>query len=549
MLFLSVNPNKVEEKFEAFLSNTTYTDGGAVGVGRMIATGDFGSERSSESATRVLEKFQDGGSDSITRLLEKFQRALEEKSISPVRRELQLRLLKLSSVDFTKNENLSTLESNFSDENDQLSNEEEDVLEFTEIFEMFNHSAPEKIKSSFGSITFSKKIPVGRGSGFQKKTFFVYGENKIIMEICNALSPMEVFEMYEVLRESKAVERDDKIKDLLSQPIDRESLEKVAGLKDVAFYYLILNLMRKQLLNRLYTHRLSFIFHQMKQMKEGSGVSHAHIDCILANLNRYPVVSRPPGLCLIFIMTEDRKGAQKDLMRVRELFEKVFMYDVFVKSDPKIEDIKTITSKLKAARNKFYDSLVVWFMGHGNKTYLDVANGRIHRRVDFIEPFTNIEWFFKKPKLFFIQACAIKRDRKRFSSNSSAPDLKALSTHTDSVGWKAPAGTQWQDKYAEYTDVSTVNNFADTLISYATMWYQYASRNEEGSLYVDTLVDQLREWGSKESIENVLRRVHYNVNTVSLLYNEQGQDVLWKQAPYFESSLQKEFIFPQPKKT
>ncbi|KAK3855664.1 hypothetical protein Pcinc_037947, partial [Petrolisthes cinctipes] len=61
------------------------------------------------------------------------------------------------------------------------------------------------------------------------------------------------------------------------------------------------------------------------------------------------------------------------------------------------------------------------------------------------------------------------------------------------------------------------------------------------SLYVDTLVDQLRLYGSKESIENVLRRVHYNVNTVSLL-SDDGQ---WKQAPYFESSLQKEFIFPK----
>lgn len=70
-----------------------------------------------------------------------------------------------------------------------------------------------------------------------------------------------------------------------------------------------------------------------------------------------------------------------------------------------------------------------------------------------------------------------------------------------------------------------------------------------GSLYVDTLVDQLKQYGSKESIENVLRRVHYNVNTVSLLENVPGQgEVPWKQAPYFESSLQKAFIFPKTDK-
>lgn len=169
-------------------------------------------------------------------------------------------------------------------------------------------------------------------------------------------------------------------------------------------------------------------------------------------------------------------------------------------------------------------------MGHGSKSYLSVKDGKIHRRVDLIEPFTEIEWFFKKPKLFFIQACAVKENRKRYSScewfpslfnfqvcliltplflalcwvgvidypsvylvgaflsflalhfthAASGGDLKALSAQTDSVSWKAAAGDSWQEKYADYTDVSNINCFADTLISYATMWYQAAARNEKG---------------------------------------------------------------------
>ncbi|KAK4326798.1 hypothetical protein Pmani_002702 [Petrolisthes manimaculis] len=73
----------------------------------------------------------------------------------------------------------------------------------------------------------------------------------------------------------------------------------------------------------------------------------------------------------------------------------------------------------------------------------------------------------------------------------TAPDTRGLPAETDSLGWKARAGDQWTQKYDEYTDLCTVNTFADTLISYATMWYQSAARNEEGSLYVDTLVDRL----------------------------------------------------------
>ena len=58
--------------------------------------------------------------------------------------------------------------------------------------------------------------------------------------------------------------------------------------------------------------------------------------------------------------------------------------------------------------------------------------------------------------------------------------MKGIATQIDSVGWKAPAGRVWQEKYAEFTDVSNINCFADTLISYATMWYQQAARDEEG---------------------------------------------------------------------
>ncbi|KAK8400517.1 hypothetical protein O3P69_003288 [Scylla paramamosain] len=516
-------------------STPTYTDGGAVGLGLFQSTGDISSE---------------GGSESTQRLMVKFEAALRDQSIYPVRRELQLRLLKLSTMELQNGNNLSTLESNFSDEVDQLSSNEEYVLEFTEIFERLKYPVPKEIKDQFDRIVTSKKIPFRKAEGNKKKTFFVYAENKILMKVCNSLSALEVYQMYTILSESKAVEEDDAMKDFLSQPcVSPEALHKVKGLKDVAFYYFVLTLMRKKMINRLYTHKLYFLLEKLKQILGEEKKTCIHIDRALEMLNRYPIASHPPGLCLIFHMAENRIGSSKDLTRVRELFEKVFMYDVFVKVDPTAEQIKSIISKLKAARNKFYDSLVVWFMGHGSKTYLNVKEGQIHRRLDLIEPFTEIEWFFKKPKLFFIQACAVKDNRKRFSS-SSGQDLKALSTQVDSVGWKAPAGRVWQEKYADYTDVSNINCFADTLISYATMWYQPAARDEEGSLYVDTLVDQLRDHGSQESIENVLRRVHYNVNTVSLQHNEPGQgEVQWKQAPYFESSLQKEFIFPKSTNT
>ncbi|XP_042868849.1 caspase-8-like [Penaeus japonicus] len=478
-----------------------------------------------------------------SRLLEKFKRSLAEKRITPLRRELKLRLVSLSCVQLVTN-SLNTLESNFSDENKELSDGEEDILRFTELLEMFNLPVPKNIRDNFESIISTKKIPLSMDPDKSRRsTFFVEAENKIMVEIGDTLSPSDVFHLYRIL--STTVEGDEKVNELLSQEVDQDSLEKVPGLKEVAFYHLILEMLKKQMINRLYTHKLYFLFNQLKEMKFGEAAVDPHIDRILNTLSQYPIASSPPGLCLVFLMTEDRPGASYDLAKVRELFEKEYKFAFFVKKDPTAEEIKSIICKLKAARYKFYDSLVVWFMGHGDKTYLTVKEGHIHRRLDLIQPFTEIEWYNKKPKLFFIQACGTKKNRRRFSSTSQ---IKAVRTSTDSlsIGWRASAGSEWQDKYADYTDMSVVNSFADTLISYATIWYQYASRGDKGSLYIDTLVDQLRQNGYKESVENVLQRVHYNVNTVSLLHSDEGQDIVWKQAPFFESSLQKVFIFPKP---
>ncbi|XP_047496981.1 uncharacterized protein LOC125044384 [Penaeus chinensis] len=517
LLFLSVDPNR-----RTALSGANDTFGASPGMGGI---------------------FTDSEAPSNLRLLEKFKRCLVERKITPLRRELRCRLLSLSCVKPVSN-SLSTLESNFSDENNELNDGEEDILRFTELLEMFRLPVPKDIRDIFDNIISSKKIPLTMNpEKSEERTFFVEAGSKVMVEIGDSLSPSDVFNLYGIL--SGTARGDEKAKELLSPELEQGSLEKVPGLKDVAFYYLVLEMLRKEMMNHLYTHKLHFLFDQLKAMKYGEGAEDPHIDDILNTLGRYPITSRPPGLCLVFIMTEGRSGASRDLAKVRELFEKQYKYAFFVKNDPTAEEIKTIISKLKAGRYKFYDSLVVWFMGHGDKTYLHVKGGRIHRRLDLIEPFTEIQWYIKKPKLFFIQACAIKKDRRRFSSTSQ---VKALHANTDSlsVTWRASAGSEWQDKYADYTDMSMVNSFADTLIAYATMWYQYATRGDDGSLYVDTLVDQLRQNGHKESIENVLQRVHYNVNMVTLLYNEEGQDIKWKQAPFFESSLQKVFIFPKP---
>lgn len=84
------------------------------------------------------------------------------------------------------------------------------------------------------------------------------------------------------------------------------------------------------------------------------------------------------------------------------------------------------------------------------------------------------------------------------------------STDSLSVSWRASAGSEWQDKYADYTDMSLVNSFADTLISYATMWYQYATRGDEGELVDSRLCFNLDEYVGLCVCECVGFCVHIN---------------------------------------
>ncbi|CAL4081351.1 unnamed protein product, partial [Meganyctiphanes norvegica] len=484
--------------------------------------------------------------NNVSRLLHQFEKSLEEKSLQPVRIGMKERILTLQSHAVNHNSNSNTLENRFFRRNDQLSETEEDILEFQEIFEMFGYSTPEEVKKKYEALVTSKEIS-------KSNQFFVYAENKLMMDICNKLSEKDVYQLYKILYTSKYIEdlNDDHVKNIFGRvlSLNDEQIEKVKGLKEVVFFHLVLTLMRNNLLNRLYTHVLKIALRKLIEFNKNGGLEFSYVHPMLKSLDQYPIRSTPAGLCIIFSVNKGREGAEKDIKKVIELFEKSFKYDVIVQRDPTSHDIKSATTELTAARNKFYDSLVVFFMGHGSEDHLSVSNGSIHRRRDLIDPFTEIEWFYKKPKLFFIQACSVRMKTRKGSTACAAGLGLGVDVDSRSMGvasaveipWKLAASNVWESKYGAHTDFSCVNKSADTLVSYATMWYQEASRTSEGTLYIDTLVDQLGEFGCDESIENVLHRVHINVNSVAL--ETEGDS--WKQAPYFESSLQKAFIFPR----
>merc|ERR1719154_163885 len=307
---------------------------------------------------------------------------------------------------------------------------------------------------------------------------------------------------------------------------------------------------KESTLDRTHSHKLMFMLEEaLKKADIGRNKSNSdNIKKSMTILERYPIASNPPGLCIVFSMLEGRAaGAKEDHVLVQKCFRDEFKFDTIIITDPTKTDVTHIAHELKASKYMFYDSLVVFFMAHGDEDTLTVKDGKIHRRKDLIIPFTEIAWLKNKPKLFFIQACAVKKEPvyEEQMRTQSSKELHDPENGIYSMRLGMPSSAEIANHFSRFLDTKIVNPLADHLVSYATMWYEEASRDaEDGSMYIKSLVDSLQRLGREKSIEDVLKNVHYNVNMVRL--RKEGEKDLWKQTPYYESSLQKDFVFPHP---
>ncbi|XP_018018622.1 uncharacterized protein LOC108675143 isoform X2 [Hyalella azteca] len=493
------------------------------------------------SCQPVHAEHRDDNSCAMCRLLEKFKESLEKESMQPLMRELKVKTLRMCSLDVPLLE-MPTLESNFADLDDAISVQDEELLTFTEVLQVVGYPVPALLQEKLEAVLSQKRIPARhtrRSSAGNENQFLSYTFNKNIGKICESLSAEEVYALRKFITQQGETHEDMKeMAEAVSVIKSVASLQASKAMKDAAFYYMILFMFKSGNLTSLYTHQLESYLEAARSLLDKTKPRDTeHITKAIGQLKRYQITNKPPGVCMIFAMLEGREdGSKTDVADVKALFETEFNYDVLIKINPSVKDVKSLIAKLGESRNMFYDSLVVWFMAHGDKTHLFVKDGQIHRRTDLIQPFVDIDWLKTKPKLFFIQACANRRPR------SYAQDSRGMRTSTDAVALGIDAGDEWKKKYLPHADFTSVNNFADTLVCYATMWYQPAARNEEGSMFIQTLLDALRRKGTDTCIENVLRETTYRMNSIVL---RDDSDRTWRQTPYYESSLQKEFVFPK----
>lgn len=230
--------------------------------------------------------------------------------------------------------------------------------------------------------------------------FFVYAENLLFNHICDCLTPDLVYRLFHL-----AVSRDG-WKFLEGRNISIVQGEQLSqdGVKEALFFFIIRQMEEKMLLNRIYTDKLQGLF---KELYEDNGKNKDLVMPIpIQKLKNYPDECQPGGLCLIFCVKENREGADYEITKIKSVFEDGFKFTVKVEENPDQGILEYYhKEELLKTKYRFYDSLVIWFVSHGDEKDLILYGGEKYNREKFIDDFSLLSNFIKKPVIFFMATC------------------------------------------------------------------------------------------------------------------------------------------------
>ncbi|XP_068216783.1 uncharacterized protein [Palaemon carinicauda] len=376
-------------------------------------------------------------------------------------------------------------------------------------------------------------------------SFLIYAENLRIIHVCDVMSEKLVYLMYEKVRcKEISMTLSDKLfsnKDLeplklkwKSLEVSLDKVEKVEGFKEALFFCIIRMLEMNDLHNRLYTNNFEELLQEVNASELDEGDT-GKMEYIIDKLSTYPNACQPTGYCLVFCVTNEREGAESEIRKVKEVFEKSLGFTVKVVKNPTLEHLQECRDELEKFKYHFYDSLVFWFMSHGNKDEIKLGCGEFHKKNEVINSFCKLENFRKKPKLFFMCSCQ-GEGRIEVRKEGSIE----VTIDGQNMGDNA---TQFADIPGSAYNITAVYYEMDRLIAHATLPDKYAFRMlEEGSIYVDTVCRLLEKYRGK-NITTVLEKANNKVHQI-IFSSKDNFEGKAKQACYYESTFQKTFIVP-----
>ncbi|XP_063840332.1 uncharacterized protein LOC135089062 isoform X2 [Scylla paramamosain] len=366
--------------------------------------------------------------------------------------------------------------------------------------------------------------------------FFIYAENLLMNRICDCLTADYVYKLFYLFMNAY----DCKLELQVNSDLIKQDTFEYEGVKEALFFFIIRVMEDQNLLNRIYTDRLREFF---KEMLKEAGKDET-LSMVIRTLKNYPEECQPAGLCIVFCVTEGREGADSEIAKIQSVFEDLFKFTVMIERNPDCSTFERYKKELVKTKYRFYDSLVIWFVSHGDETNLILAGKENYNREKFIDDFSMFSNFSKKPKIFFMATCrGSKPIRTDMSGVGTSSDY--LNTSQDGLTGNRVNVPVAMRVPENVLDISTIYYQMDRLVAYATLPSNISFRlKDEGSVFVDTVCFLLEE-NQGENITEVLEGVSRLIHQIVFKSEENKFDGESKQACFFESTFQKTFLVPK----
>ncbi|XP_073701842.1 caspase-8 [Garra rufa] len=277
-------------------------------------------------------------------------------------------------------------------------------------------------------------------------------------------------------------------------------------------------------------HRLSLTDGAAAISKDQSQHMDSHSVTEHVDIQQYEMKGEWRGVCLIinnlnFKSLRSRGGTDIDKESLKVVFEWLG-FEVLTKQDCSSHEILQALRDLAARDHKSADCVVCCVLSHGRVEGILGVDEQIVTYRKLVETLTPYQCpsLFKKPKLFFIQAC-------RGTDSQPAAFPPVVSEDEDTLASDAAVPRD------------TIPEMADYLLAMSTVPY-YASfrETEKGTWFIQSLCRNLKLLVPRGSdLLSILTQVNSDVSKKS------DKSGLKKQMPQPEFTLTKRLVFPLPK--
>lgn len=487
---------------------------------------------SGDKSTGKSESFQKQNMRRVLEAMSAFMLFLKDENISKVRKVLEARIKELYEYPLFEIPEKGA--------NSAVRTKEQEILTFIEACKTFKVDCT---KLNEKKLQAEKYLFLSETEC--KGNFLSYSENLRIIHICDILSEKLVYLLYEKVQlEIKSISvseilADNEVVEQVRQnwkslEVLQSKLEEVKGFKEALFFCIIRILEINDKHNHLYTDKFEELLQNIDTDKLNEGNT-GIIKSITCMLSTYPNVCQPTGYCLVFCVTKEREGADCEIRKVEEVFEKSLGFTVNVVKDPTEKDLEGCLEEMKKFKYHFYDSFVFWLMAHGSKDEVRLGSGNHIKKEEVIKNFCKLPTLQRKPKVFFMSSCQ--------GSERIPVTQKGYMKAVEDGEKKGEIPGRFADIPDSACNITAVYYEMDRLVAHATLPDKSAFRiPEEGSVYVDT-VCRLLEKHRGENVTTVLEKVNNKVHQIIFVNKDEFEGEA-KQACYYESTLQNTFIVP-----